>query len=150
MEDLSLLRGILLTLQNNLSPNVNITSNSAGLATETTLNSIQGITSDILSKNTEIKNDTAINNERLLEILFNLRKQEGNNTYTSILATTSGSIATDKVSISFLTSSDFVGTINGVTRPADYSLSLQSEIGKKLPSISYTITSGNIIIDIIE
>lgn len=67
--------------------------------------------------------------------------------FSSYEVTTSGSTLGEEFSISFTTSSDFVGTINGVTRKADITLTIEADIQGLIPPINYTITAGSIIID---
>ena len=73
----------------------------------------------------------------------------GTETITSTVETTAGSVAPNKRAVKFTTSSDFVGTINGVTRNASRSITFSPTPGKILGAIAYTITTGSITIDTI-
>jgi len=70
-------------------------------------------------------------------------------TLTSTLAIASGSTASSTISVSFITSNAFVGTINGVARGINQSIFIESDARGLLPAIPYTITSGSLLIDII-
>jgi hypothetical protein len=61
----------------------------------------------------------------------------------SSLAVTSGSVTGTLYSVTFTPSSDFVGTINGVSRGANLSYSFESITG----AMPYTITAGSLTID---
>lgn len=71
----------------------------------------------------------------------------GIETVTSTVVTMAGSVAPKQRAVKFTTSSDFVGTINGVTRNASRSITFSPTPGKTLAEIPYTISSGSIIID---
>lgn len=68
-------------------------------------------------------------------------------TLSSSSVTTSGTVASGQRSVSFTTSSDFVGSINGVTRQAGMIYAFSCDISNTLPAISYVVTAGSIIID---
>lgn len=56
----------------------------------------------------------------------------------------SGSVVAGARSVLFITSSDFAGSIAGVTRGADESLSFSSQTGNSLSAIPYTRSAGSI------
>lgn len=60
--------------------------------------------------------------------------------------TASGSISAGKQSVTFMPSSDFVGTIAGVSFPgASWQVvPFQAPFGKTLPAIAYTISAGSL------
>lgn len=63
------------------------------------------------------------------------------------LATTSGTVAARAKSVTFIFSSDFVGTVKGVafTGAADSSITLNTpQPGDVLSSIAYTVTAGSV------
>lgn len=68
-------------------------------------------------------------------------------TLTSIAPTTSGTVAAGKGSVSFLSSSDFVGTVNGVAFPANSPKSIAANPGDTINAIAYTISAGTLYID---
>jgi len=69
------------------------------------------------------------------------------NTLVSSIVVVSGNVASGAVSVSFVTSSDFSGTINGVVRQADTSYTFDCPKVNTFNPIPYTITSGSILID---
>jgi hypothetical protein len=74
----------------------------------------------------------------------------GTETISSNLRTSGGTVAASRKAVKFTTSSDFVGTINGVSRSALRSITFSPTPGKVLAAIPYTITAGSIIIDSID
>ncbi len=80
------------------------------------------------------------------------------NSFGSGTETPSASIATDstgspitagKLSVTFTTSSTFVGTILGVARNASTTYAFSTTTpGKTLAAIAYTVTGGSMIIDV--
>lgn len=76
----------------------------------------------------------------------------GTETPTASLVTnsTGSPVAAGKLSVTFTTDSSFVGTILGVVRNAStiYSFSVTNP-GKTLAAITYTVTAGSMIIDVI-
>lgn len=64
-------------------------------------------------------------------------------------AITSGSVPAGKRAISFVTSSDWVGTINGAAFPASAAKSYEAPAGTSLPAIAYTRSAGTLYIDFI-
>lgn len=73
----------------------------------------------------------------------------GTETINSNLRTGNGTVAANNRAVKFTTSSDFVGTINGVSRNASRSITFSPTPGKVLAAIPYTISAGSIIIDTI-
>ncbi len=73
----------------------------------------------------------------------------GTETPTASTVTTSGTVAAGKLSVTFTTSSGFIGTILGEARAAStvYSFSI-SNPGKTLGAIAYTVTAGSMVIDV--
>jgi len=63
-----------------------------------------------------------------------------------LIATTSGSVAVGSKTVSFTTSEDFVGTIDGDSIPANVSFGFAAQSGNTLAAIAYTLSAGNIII----
>ncbi len=68
----------------------------------------------------------------------------------AVAATSSGSVAAGKNSISFVTSSDWVGTINGADFPASAAKSYNAAQGRSLPAIAYTRSAGTLYIDFLS
>ncbi len=68
-------------------------------------------------------------------------------TITSSSVTSSGTVTSGQRSVSFTTSSDFVGTINGVSRVSSTVYVFSCGASNTLPAIAYVITTGSIIID---
>ena len=68
-------------------------------------------------------------------------------TLVSSIETTNGSVASGSNSVSFVTSNDFVGTINGVARQANSNYSFAASKANILAAIPYTVTSGSLLID---
>lgn len=62
-------------------------------------------------------------------------------------AVTDGFVPAGKNSISFVTSSDWVGTINGASFPASAAKGYAAPAGFKLPAIAYTRSDGTLYID---
>lgn len=58
-----------------------------------------------------------------------------------------GSVPAGKRAISFVTSSDWVGTINGAAFPASAAKSYEAPVGTSLPAIAYTRSAGTLYID---
>lgn len=73
----------------------------------------------------------------------------GTEEVTSTVVTIAGSVAPNQSAVKFTTSSNFVGTINGVARNASRSITFSPTPGKTLGEIPYTITTGSITIDTI-
>lgn len=65
----------------------------------------------------------------------------------AVAATANGSVSAGKNSISFVTSSDWVGTINGASFPAGASKGYTAPPGYSLPAIAYTRSAGTLYID---
>ena len=85
--------------------------------------------------------------ELLEEIAENTGGSGGEQTISSYLKTDDGTITAGATYISFVTSSDFVGTINTIARVASTTYIFQASIGKTLPAIPYVTTAGSINID---
>jgi hypothetical protein len=82
-------------------------------------------------------------------LYLNIKPKPKTITITSIVKTNAADspVVAGKKSVVFNTSEDFVGTINGVSRPASSSIVFPA--GDDLtPAIPYTISSGSITIDI--
>jgi len=58
-----------------------------------------------------------------------------------------GTITAGYWSVTFETSDDFAGTINGVTRQASRSITIKAKENNTLPAIPFTITAGTITVD---
>lgn len=71
-------------------------------------------------------------------------------TLTSSIASTSGNTTSIAKEIAFVTSSDFSGTINAVSRLPNTSYSFSAPSNNQLPVIAYTIITGTITIDILR
>lgn len=67
----------------------------------------------------------------------------------SSAVTSGGTVMAGALSVSFVTSSDFSGTINGAAFPASASKSFNAPNGASLPSIAYTRSAGTLYIDAI-
>jgi hypothetical protein len=88
-----------------------------------------------------------IYNEEILEALQKLAPHnDSKNDVESELAVTSGTVLTGYVSVSFTTSSDFTGSINGTTITGAYTININSQDTKTLNAINYVVTTGNILI----
>jgi hypothetical protein len=74
----------------------------------------------------------------------------GEQTITSTNVTAGGTVTAGATSVTFKTDATFTGTINGVTRGINETITLKSAEGKTLPAIAYTISVGSISIDKIE
>lgn len=59
----------------------------------------------------------------------------------------SATVTSGAYSVNFLTSSDFTGTINGVSRLGGTSVSVAAPLNNSLPAIPYSITTGTLYID---
>lgn len=69
-------------------------------------------------------------------------------TIQSTAPTSGGSVTAGAKSVSFVTSSDFVGTINGAAFPASAAKSFSvPSPADTLPAIVYTISAGTLYID---
>jgi len=68
----------------------------------------------------------------------------------SSLSSVSGNVPSGALAVTFTTSDDFVGTINGLARSAYTSYTFNPTPGYILPTIPYVITSGSINLDIIK
>jgi hypothetical protein len=68
------------------------------------------------------------------------------NGLTITVATTSGTTIANNVSVAFITSSTFVGTIQGAVIGASTTINISAETGATLQAIPYTITAGSITI----
>jgi len=67
-------------------------------------------------------------------------------TIDSTAPSTSGTVLAGALAVTFTTSDDFVGSINGATRNANMSYTFDAK-GGKTPAIAYIITAGSITID---
>jgi hypothetical protein len=86
-------------------------------------------------------------NEALLQAIENNGTSGTSlNNATAEVATVSGATAPNFVSVSFLTSSTFSGTILGAAVPANTSININAENGALLQPIDYTIAAGSILI----
>lgn len=70
----------------------------------------------------------------------------GINTPSITAAVASGSVAAGAKSVSFSSSSDFIGTILGISFPANMSQGFSAEFGKILAAIPYTVSAGTLVI----
>lgn len=64
----------------------------------------------------------------------------------STTVTDDGSVTAGALAVTFTTSDDFTGTINGATRYANMSYTFDAK-GGKTPAIPYVTTTGSITID---
>lgn len=71
----------------------------------------------------------------------------GEEVVSSITASVSGNVTAGSVCISFETSEDFEGTINGIARSSSRFYTIRANYNSTLPAIAYTIVSGSINID---
>lgn len=116
-------------------------ANSATIApSTTTLNTIYNQYQNGKLDSLRQKLDTALQSARY--ILNNVIT--GTMTIASTSATASGTVAAGESSVSFETSSDFVGDIDGVSALASNSYTYSAPRNKVLPQIVFTITAGNI------
>ncbi len=67
-------------------------------------------------------------------------------TLTSVGATSSGTVTAGASSVTFLPSSDFTGTIDGISYPGtDWQvIPFTAAVGKTLPAIAYTRSAGTL------
>lgn len=65
----------------------------------------------------------------------------------TLVASSNGSIPANSFQISFLTSSDFVGTINGSVIGGNYSITMPVINYRTYPVVPYTVTGGSILIN---
>ena len=92
-------------------------------------------------------NNTDVYNELILEALDGISPTgENTNSLSVTVATGNGSTSEGSVSVSFITSSDFVGTIQASTIPASTTINLSAENGATLQPIAYTVTTGTLTI----
>jgi hypothetical protein len=93
-------------------------------------------------------NNTDVYNELILEALNGISPTGENTNSLSITFATAGSGSTSEgsVSVSFITSSDFVGTIQASTIPASTTINLSAENGATLQPIAYTVTTETLTI----
>lgn len=68
------------------------------------------------------------------------------NGLTITVANTSGTTVANNVSVSFITDSTFVGTIQGASIPANTTVNITAEAGATLQAIAYTVTAGSVTI----
>lgn len=68
-------------------------------------------------------------------------------TLTSSVENSSSAIAEGSLAVTFTTSDDFAGTINGVTRSGGTSYVFNPTVNFRNPEIPYTISAGTILID---
>lgn len=59
----------------------------------------------------------------------------------------SGSVTAGALAVTFITSDDFSGTINGITRSLSTAYVFNPTNGRTLPAVAYTIVTGSIVID---
>lgn len=90
---------------------------------------------------------TIASNQTAIPVTATLPSGTQTITSASVTGTTGSPIASGASSVGFTTSSDFTGTINGVTRSASTFYGFEATVGKTLPSIAYNATAGSIIID---
>lgn len=69
---------------------------------------------------------------------------------TSNTVSVSGNVPSGALAVTFTTSDDFVGSINGLTRAAGTPYVFNPTAGHYLPQIDYIITAGSIDLDIVE
>jgi len=69
---------------------------------------------------------------------------------SSIVTTGSASIPTGASSISFITSSAFTGSINGIPYDPNFNINFKAPNYDLLPAIIYTITTGSITLNILK
>lgn len=67
-------------------------------------------------------------------------------TIESTAPSTSGIVTSGALAVTFTTSDDFTGSINGATRNSNMSYTFDAK-GGKTPAIPYVITTGSITID---
>lgn len=85
--------------------------------------------------------------KQLLESGIIERASGSSNTVVSVAATGNGTVTAGAKSVSVLFSADFVGTFNGISRPASSAVNIGATLGKTLPAFSYTISGGTAYID---
>lgn len=68
-------------------------------------------------------------------------------TVESTAAAANGTVGAGASAISFVTSSDWSGTINGAAFPASASVSLNAPQGRSLPAVAYTRAAGTVYIN---
>jgi len=70
----------------------------------------------------------------------------GTQILTSAHVTSSGSVSAGKDSVTFMPSSDYTGLIDGVSYPgASWQvIPFTASVGRKLPAIAYTVTTGSL------
>ena len=92
-------------------------------------------------------NNTDVYNELLLEALDGISPSGGNTNSLSItIATGNGTTSEGSVSVSFITDSAFIGTIQGSTIAASTTINLTAENGATLQPIAYEVTAGTLTI----
>lgn len=70
--------------------------------------------------------------------------------FTSVAAVASGSVSSGANAVQFITSEDFVGTINGVSAVASFVYPwINANLNNTLPAIAYTVTAGTITINVL-
>lgn len=71
-------------------------------------------------------------------------------TITSSTVTDDNTVPAGNLAVTFTTSDDFTGNINGVARAASTAYVFNPTPGHTNPAIAYTTTSGSITIDIVS
>jgi len=86
-------------------------------------------------------------NEGILQSLDKISPSGANtNTAAASVAVASGSVPLGFVSVSFITSATFTGTILGATIGANITINISAENGATLNELLYTISAGSITI----
>lgn len=127
---------------------------SVGTSTTSIVSELQSINSDIVLYGAAI--DTSIQNQTIdiRDVLTNTSQTTQivptstptNLTLTESAVVTNGNTASDNLYVTFITSSDFTGTINGVSIPNLAVKNYPYLPGYKYPAISYTVTAGTLYI----
>lgn len=97
-----------------------------------------------------IIDDNQIASEATLLLIQNILEDMSTDVTTTVeipsksTVSTSGTVLAGTKSVTFITSSDFVGTILGNTSQADAVYTFSASLGNTLSTIAYTVSAGNI------
>lgn len=102
--------------------------------------------SDVAQKKAAILLGEVVNGTRSLTTSASGGGGAGAHTLASSSVSSDGTVAAGAFSVTFLPSSDFVGTIDGLSYPGSAwtAISFQADSGRTLPAIAYTRSAGTL------
>ncbi len=97
----------------------------------------------------QINLSTTLRQDTIIKVLrqINSGSNSATSTLSSTIATSSGTISSGFQAVTFVTSSNFSGDINGVPRQPNFIYSFSAKQLNKLPAITYSINTGTLTID---